>query len=108
MAFPTPPEDSLFESGSNLMRQIYVAMIRLDSKVDGVNTRLNDLIIQFERRTNDHEDRIRKLENRQYVDPAVVQRLEDRPYVSPASVRWALGVVVAAASLVVAIISLTR
>jgi len=71
----TPPEDSLFETGSNLMRQIYTAIIRLDLKSDNLASRLEDLIKTSKDKHDDHEKRIRDLEGRPFVAPATMWKL---------------------------------
>lgn len=90
----TPPEDSLFETGSNLMRQIYTAIIRLDSKTDNLASRLSDLVKNSEDKLTDHEKRLRDLESRPYVAPATMWKL--------------LGAVTGMAGIALTIISLTK
>jgi hypothetical protein len=84
-----------------LLSQIHIAMIRLDSKLDGLIVQMNN-IGETQR---DHEIRIRaqemrphvdpvrvtKLEERAYVDPGRVSRLEEN-HVSPAGLKWAVGI----------------
>ena len=89
-----PPEDNLFETGSNLMRQIYTAIIRLDSKADNLAERVADLIKDVEGKISDHEKRLRELESRPYVAPATMWKL--------------LGAVTGLAGIALTIISITK
>lgn len=66
---------NLYNAGNDLLRQIHIAMIRLDSKMDGLDKRLNDLQKSYSDKYTDQETRIRVLEQRPYVAPATVWRV---------------------------------
>lgn len=88
--------------GSDLLGQVHVAVIRLDSKVDG----LKDQIREIKDFLNDHEHRIRQLEAREQVSPSRVQALEDRDYVAASTVWKVVGLILTVASIAVGIVGL--
>lgn len=91
------------EAGHNLLGQVHVAVIRLDSKVDNVANELRHLRDEHKDDHADHEIRLRALEIRPHVPVADFQRLEQRPYVSPATVWKVIGAITAIASLAISI-----
>jgi hypothetical protein len=93
---PTPPPE--YDGG--VLGQLHIAMIRLDAKVDGINTRIGE----FTKAHDDHETRLRLLEARPHVRPERLEALENRPSVSPATVWKALGFAVAVLGIIVPIL----
>lgn len=91
---------------TNLMGQIHVAVIRLDAKVDSINSELRRLSDEHLRDHADHEGRIRVLESRQYVSAERFQQVADRPYVAPATVWKVVGAFFAISSIIVAIVNI--
>jgi hypothetical protein len=81
--------------GADLLGQVHVAVIRLDSKVDGLKDQLRELKDIY----TDHERRIRVLEAEARVHPDRVKALEDRDYVSPATVWKVVGLICTMASI---------
>jgi hypothetical protein len=90
--------------GADLLGQVHVAVIRLDSKVDG----LKDQIKEIKDFLNDHEHRIRQLESREYVTPERVKALEDRDYVAAGTVWKVVGLILTLATIGLTIMGMTR
>ena len=90
--------------GADLLGQVHVAVIRLDSKVDG----LKDQIKEFKDFLNDHEQRLRQLESREYVTPDRVKALEDRDYVAAGTVWRVVGLILTLATIGLTIMGMTR
>lgn len=90
--------------GADLLGQVHVAVIRLDSKVDG----LKDQIKEIKDFLNDHEHRIRQLEAREQVSPDRVKALEDRDYVAAGTVWKVVGLVLSLATIGLTVLSMTR
>lgn len=66
---------SIYTAGNDLMRQIHIAMIRLDTKMDGLAHQVNSAQAVYNDRYKDHEERIRMMETRDYVSPATVWKV---------------------------------
>lgn len=65
-----------FPSSTNeLLGQVHIAVIRLDDKLDGLVDQLARLQKTVDDRHNDHEARIRVLEQRPYVSPGTVWKV---------------------------------
>lgn len=98
------------QPNSSLLDQINIAMIRLDAKVDNILNQLHNLYNSHQ----DHETRLRVLEAEKATNKQLetletkVQMLDSRPYVAPATVWKAIGAVSAIATLVIAIINVTK
>lgn len=90
--------------GSDLLGQVHVAVIRLDSKVDG----LKDQIREIKDFLNDHEHRIRQLESKEHVTPERVKALEDRDYVAAGTVWKVVGLICTLATIGLTILGTTR
>ena len=84
----------------DLLSQIHIAMIRLDSKLDGLIQQVNN-IVETQR---DHEIRLRSLELKPHVDPQRVVKLEDKEYVTTAGVWRVVGAVVGIVSVLATVI----
>lgn len=89
--------------GADLLGQVHVAVIRLDSKVDGLKDQLRELKDIY----NDHERRIRVLEAVQHVSPERIKALEDRDYVASGTVWRVVGLVCTLATLGLGILAMT-
>lgn len=89
--------------GSDLLGQVHVAVIRLDSKVDGLREQMKEIKDLL----NDHEHRIRQLEAAQ-VSPARLKALEDRDYVAASTVWKVVGLICTVVSVGLTIIGMTR
>lgn len=87
--------------GADLLGQVHVAVIRLDSKLDG----LKDQFKEFKDLVNDHDHRIRQLEVAQ-ISPERIKALEDRDYVAAATVWKVVGLILTVASIAVGIVGL--
>lgn len=88
---------------SDLLGQVHVAVIRLDSKVDA----LKELIKEVKEAINDHEHRLRQLESAQ-VAPSRIQALEDRDYVAASTVWKVVGLICTLATIGLTIMGMTR
>lgn len=69
--YPSP----IYRAGTDLMQQIHIAMIRLDTKMDNLTDRVNAAQRSFDISHKDHEERLRLLETRPYVEPATVWKV---------------------------------
>lgn len=92
---------------ADLLGQVHVAVIRLDTKMDNITTELARVRTDMGDRHRDHEQRIRKLEG-DHVTVEQFTELRNRPHISPASVRWLVGTVIAFAGLVIAIMNIVK
>jgi hypothetical protein len=90
--------------GADLLGQVHVAVIRLDSKVDGLKDQLRELKDIY----NDHERRIRVLEAEHRVSPDRVKALEDRDYVAAGTVWKVVGLICTMAGIGLTILSMAR
>lgn len=88
--------------GGDLLGQVHVAVIRLDSKVDG----LKDQIKEIKDFLNDHEHRLRQLEAREQVAPERIKALEDRDYVAASTVWKVVGLILTIASIGITILGM--
>lgn len=73
---------SIMSAGADLLQQIQVAVIRVDGKMDNLNTRFGDFrdSVNAELKAlrdvqKDQEERLRKLQERDYVSPATVWKV---------------------------------
>jgi hypothetical protein len=90
------------DSGPDLLSQVHIAVIRLDAKVDQIKDSQREQREQFQ----DHEARLRILENRPAVPVERFFALENRETVSPATLKWVVGVVVSVCGVIAGIIGL--
>lgn len=65
----------IYRAGADLMQQIHIAMIRLDTKMDNLADRVNAAQVSYDKGYRDHEERLRTLESRDYVSPATVWKV---------------------------------
>ena len=93
MTAPTPPPE--FDGG--VLSQLHIALIRLDAKVDGLNSRFGE----FSRAHDDHETRLRILETRQVPSMMQFQQLAEREYVEPATVWKVVGLLLTLLGIIV-------
>jgi hypothetical protein len=89
----------------NLLNQVHTAVIRLDAKVDNVQSEMRYMRDEHRDTATDHEARLRKIESTPHVSVERFAALESRPYVSPATVWKFIGALTAIASVAVAIIN---
>lgn len=79
----TPPNEQRYSgTGNDLLQQIHVAVIRVDGKSDNLNQRFTDFrdAVAGELKAirdiqKDQEDRLRKLQDRDYVAPSTVWKV---------------------------------
>lgn len=69
------PNHESTAAGADLLRQLHIAIIRLDDKVDNLAHRMSVLEKTLGDHLKDHEERIRALESRPYVAPATVWKV---------------------------------
>lgn len=93
-------------SESNLLGQVHTAVIRLDAKVDNVQSEMRYMRDEHRDTATDHEARLRKIEGTPLVSVERFTALEARPYVSPGTVWKLVGALIAAGSLVATIVGL--
>ena len=66
---------NIYTAGNDLLNQIHIAMIRLDTKTDSLIQRIAELDKKYSDKYSDQEMRIRALEQRPYVAPATVWKV---------------------------------
>jgi hypothetical protein len=92
------------EGSGSLLGQVHTAVIRLDAKVDNVQTEMRYMRDEHRDGHTDHEARIRKIES-SYAPVDRLAKLEERPYVSPLTVWKLLGALTAIAGVVIAFVN---
>lgn len=104
------PSSGFMAAGADLLNQLHVAMIRLDTKFDGVSDQIRQIKKDLEERLSDHEKRIRDIEARPSTNDLSRQIQEltnsSKDYVSTATMWKMFGAVVGIASLAVTIIGM--